>query len=57
MLRITVVETTTEQRWTLEGRLVGPWVQELKICWKNRHRAQNGRGCTVGPSVATFTRV
>ncbi len=54
MLRITVVETATEQRWTLEGRLVGPWVQELKTCWKNRHRAQNGRICTLDLSAVTF---
>ena len=53
MLRITVVETATEQRWTLEGRLVGPWVAELGTCWENRHRAQNGRGCTVDLSAVT----
>ena len=47
MLRITIAETATEQRWTLEGRLVGPWVGELRTSWKNRHRAQNGRTCTV----------
>jgi len=47
MLRITVTETATEQRWTLEGRLVGPWVGQLRSNWKNRHRAQNGRACTV----------
>jgi ABC-type transporter Mla MlaB component len=54
MLRITVAETATEQRWTLEGRLVGPWVAELRTCWKNRHRAQNGRTCTVDLSGVTF---
>jgi ABC-type transporter Mla MlaB component len=54
MLRITVAETATEQRWTLEGRLVEPWVAELKTNWKNRHRAQNGRTCTVDLSGVTF---
>jgi ABC-type transporter Mla MlaB component len=54
MLRITVAETATEQRWTLEGRLVGPWVGELRTCWKKRHRSQNGRGCTVDLSEVTF---
>lgn len=54
MLRITVTETATEQRWTLEGRLVGPWVGELRTYWKKRHRAQNGRGCTVDLSGVTF---
>jgi len=54
MLRITIAETATEQRWTLEGRLVQPWVGELRTCWKNRHRAQNGRTCTVDLSGVTF---
>jgi len=54
MLRITIAETATEQRWTLEGRLVQPWVGELRTCWKNRHRSQNGRTCTVDLSGVTF---
>jgi len=54
MLRITVAETATEQRWTLEGRLVEPWVGELGTRWKERRRAQNGRTCTVDLSAVTF---
>jgi ABC-type transporter Mla MlaB component len=54
MLRITVAETATEQRWTLEGRLVGPWAGQLRTRWKERHRAQNGRTCTVDLSAVTF---
>jgi ABC-type transporter Mla MlaB component len=54
MLRITIAETATEQRWTLEGRLVQPWLSELRTCWKNRHRAQNGRTCTVDLSGVMF---
>jgi hypothetical protein len=54
MLRITIAETATEQRWILEGRLVGPWVGELRTSWKKRHRAQNGRSCTVDLSNVTF---
>jgi ABC-type transporter Mla MlaB component len=54
MLQITVAETATEQSWTLEGRLVGPWVGELRTRWKERHRAQNGRTCTVDLSAVTF---
>jgi hypothetical protein len=33
---------------------VQPWVGELKTCWKNRHRPQNGRTCTVDLSGVTF---
>jgi hypothetical protein len=38
MLRITAAETATEQGWTLEGRLVGPCVGEVRTRWKQRHR-------------------
>ena len=34
MLKITITNTATEQRWILEGRLVAPWVDELKTSWK-----------------------
>jgi ABC-type transporter Mla MlaB component len=54
MLRITIAETATEQRWTLEGRLAQPWLCELRTCWKNRHRPENGRACTVDLSGVTF---
>jgi ABC-type transporter Mla MlaB component len=54
MLRITIAETATEQRWTLEGRLMQPWVDELRTCWKKRHRAANGRTCTADLSGVTF---
>jgi ABC-type transporter Mla MlaB component len=53
MLRISIAETATEQRWTLEGRLEGLWVGELRACWKKRHQAQNGRTCTVDLSEVT----
>jgi hypothetical protein len=54
MLRMTVAETATEQGWTLEARLVGPWVGELRTRWKEWHRTQNGRTCTVDLSAVTF---
>ena len=38
MLRITVAQTATKQGWTLEGRLVGPWVGELRTRSNQRHR-------------------
>jgi len=53
MMRITITEMATEQRWTLEGRLVQPWVSELRASWKNRHRPENGRTCTVDLSQIT----
>jgi ABC-type transporter Mla MlaB component len=47
MLRITVVETLTEQKWTLEGRLVQPWISELKSAWTTTENARRERKCVV----------
>jgi len=54
MLRMTVAETATDQKWTLEGRLVVPSVAQLRTSWKNRHRSQNRRTCTLDLSAITF---
>ena len=47
MLKITITETETETQWILQGKLVGPWVGELRSCWKKRRRTQTGKGCAV----------
>jgi hypothetical protein len=40
MLRVSYAETTAGQHWILCGRLAGPWVEELRSCWKQaRERA------------------
>ena len=54
MLRITIVETLTEQKWTLEGRLVQPWVSELKSCWTRTETARRERKCVVDLTGVTF---
>src|SRR6266404_4713757 len=47
MLRITIAETVTEQKWTLEGRLVQPWISELKSTWKKTEVDRRERKCVV----------
>ena len=54
MLKITVTETQTENRWILQGRLVGPWVHELRTCWKKKHRSQSSQRCVVDLNDVTF---
>ena len=34
MLRITIHSTADSITFQLEGRLVGPWVTELRDCWR-----------------------
>jgi len=54
MLRITITETLTEQRWTLEGRLVLPWISELKSNWTRTEIARRERKCVVDLTGVTF---
>ena len=54
MLRITIAETLSEQRWTLEGRLVQPWISELKSTWKKTEVDRRERKCVVDLTGVTF---
>jgi ABC-type transporter Mla MlaB component len=54
MLRITIAETPSEQRWTLEGRLVQPWISELQSCWTRTETARRERKCVVDLTDVTF---
>lgn len=39
MLRISVIDSRAERRLVLEGKLIAPWVAELRSAWK----AANGK--------------
>jgi anti-anti-sigma regulatory factor len=54
MLRITITTTAAEERWTLQGRLVAPWVDELKASWKKAHRTAQEQRCIVNLDEVTF---
>jgi anti-anti-sigma regulatory factor len=54
MLRITISNTATEERWTLHGRLVAPWVNELKESWKKSHGTAREQRCIVNLDEVTF---
>jgi anti-anti-sigma regulatory factor len=54
VLRITIFETPSEQKWVLQGRLIGPWAAELRATWKRGHRKGNGRRCIVDLREVTF---
>jgi anti-anti-sigma regulatory factor len=44
MFRACYSDTADAQRWSLYGRLAGPWVDELRSCWKQaRERAPLAR--------------
>jgi hypothetical protein len=44
MFRVSYSDTTDGQHWSLHGRLAGPWVDELRSCWRYaRNRAPLAR--------------
>ena len=54
MLKITITETPTEQKWVLCGRLTEPWVSELRSNWTKTSDARLGRHCIVDLDSVTF---
>ena len=54
MLKITVTETQTENRWILQGQLVGPWVHELRKFWKEKHKTESQKSCVVDLNDVTL---
>ena len=43
MLKITLHDSAREFRLKLEGRLCGPWVRELELCWQTASSTTQGR--------------
>jgi ABC-type transporter Mla MlaB component len=47
MLKITRIDTETEQRLILEGRLANPWIADLDSHWKETRHAHPERDFVV----------
>jgi hypothetical protein len=47
MLRISVIDSRAERRLVLEGKLVAPWVAELRTAWKAVNGEIEGRPLVV----------
>ena len=47
MLRIAITDLPGEQRWSLQGQLVGEWAAELKSTWRNTRRTEDTRRCVI----------
>jgi hypothetical protein len=54
VLKISITETTAELRWILHGRLVDPWIGELRTNWKRQVLNRKGRTCVVDLNDVTF---
>lgn len=47
MLKITKTDSTDEQRWSLQGQLVGQWAAEFESTWREARRTGDTRTCMV----------
>ena len=54
MLRITLEQELDLVTLKLEGRLAGPWVDELERSWKNIRETEPGQRVTVNLSEVSF---
>ncbi|HZS03284.1 MAG TPA: hypothetical protein VFD58_00285 [Blastocatellia bacterium] len=54
MLRITIHNEAKVTSFVIEGKLVGPWVEELEKCWKSALAADPSRAMLVNLAAVTF---
>src|SRR5579862_5437991 len=54
MLRITILDSAQSTTFKLEGKLAGPWVQELEQCWLTAQSALAGRRAVVDLTQVSF---
>lgn len=47
VLKITITDLPDEQRWSLQGQLVGQFAAELHSRWREAHHAEDTRRCIV----------
>lgn len=47
MLRVTIHDSASEFRLHLEGRLAGPWVREVELCWQTAQSIIRNRTVTI----------
>ena len=54
MLKISIVDTPTEHRIVLIGKLVGPWIRELQKVWDQAQPQLGNRRCVVNMNDVTL---
>jgi anti-anti-sigma regulatory factor len=54
MLRITVTENASEQRWVLQGRLSGAILEELTVNWRSDRDCPSTRELVVDLNEVTY---
>jgi len=47
MLKISILDTPSQRRLLLEGKLIGPWAAELARVWRQATADPNGRALII----------
>ena len=55
MLRITLQESDKAVRMTLEGRIAGPWLEELSRTWDETEPRLNGKKLAIDLHNVTYS--
>ena len=53
MLKISTIDTRSERRLVIEGKLIDPWIDEIKPSWDAARQNLDGRKLVVDISNAT----
>jgi hypothetical protein len=53
MFRISIVDTVSQRKLVVEGKLSEPWLEELRTAWKNASRNLSGRKLIIDVSNLT----
>ena len=54
VLKINITDLPDEQRWSLQGQLVGQWAAELRLTWSEKRHEGDTRRCIVELIDVTF---
>jgi anti-anti-sigma regulatory factor len=54
MFKISIVETRTQRKLVVEGKLSEPWVDELRTTWTSTNRDLDGRKVVIDLSSLTL---
>ena|ERR1700720_4109957 len=54
VLKINITDLPDEQRWSLQGQLVGQWAAELRLTWREKRHEGDTRKCIVELIDVTF---
>ena len=54
VLKINITDLPDEQRWSLQGQLVGQWAAGLRLTWREKRHEGDTRKCIVELIDVTF---